>query len=82
MRLGKIGLGRDRLALRARGVFVVFEFVERDAEIAQRGRHFGIDLERGARGVGGELGAAGEAEHFAEIGVKQRDLAARAWPRA
>ncbi len=70
MRLGKIGLGRDRLALRARGAFVILQLVQRDAEIAQRRRHIRIDLERAARRFGGKFGAAGKAQHLAEIGVK------------
>ena len=39
-----------------------------------------ISIARRAR-FGGELGAAGEAEHLAEIGVKQRDLWAPAGSR-
>ena len=74
MRLGKIGIGGDRLALRRGGFLVFFELVERDAEIAQRRRHGRLDIERRAGGRGRELRPAGEPEHFAEIGMKQRDM--------
>ena len=74
VRFGKIGIGGDRLAMGARGLLVVFQLVERDAEIAQRHRHDGIDLDRAPGFLDGELGAAGKSQHFAEIGVKQRDI--------
>jgi len=74
VRLGEFRIGGDRLAVDARGLLVVLELVERDAEIAQRHRHVGLDLDRPPRQFGRELGAAGETQHLAEIGVKERDL--------
>jgi hypothetical protein len=70
MAFGEIGIGRDRLALCARCFLVVFEFVKRDAEIAQGRRHVGVDLERAARLFDGEARAAGDAQHFTEIGME------------
>ena len=74
VRFGKIGVGRDRLAMGACCLLVIFQLVERDAEIAQRHRHDGIDLDRAPGFLDRKLGAAGEAQHFAEIGMKQRDI--------
>ena len=74
MRFGEVGLGRDRLAMGAGGLFVILQLVERDAEIAQRHRHMRIDRERAPRRVGGEPGTPRQPQHLAEIGVKQRGL--------
>ncbi|HEY1540906.1 MAG TPA: hypothetical protein VGG01_00725 [Xanthobacteraceae bacterium] len=74
VRLAEIGLGGDRAPLRARRLLVILELVECDAEIAQRRRHGRVDLERAPGFVGRELGAAGKAQHLAQIGMKQRIL--------
>ena len=70
---GVIGFGGDRPALRVGGRLVILQFVERDAEIAQCRRHIRLEFERASRGFGGKPGPAGQPQHFAEIGVKQRD---------
>ena len=63
VRLGEFRVGGDRLAVDARGLLVVLELVERDAEIAQRHRHVGLDLDRPPRSIrrrawGGRRGGA------------------------
>jgi len=55
-------------------LLVLLELVERDAEVAVRRRHVGIDLDRAPRLVGGEFWPAGEPQHLAEVGAKERDL--------
>ena len=74
VRFGEIRAGGDGLALRQRRFLVVFQFVERDAEIAQGRRHRRLDFERAPRLRHREPRPSGEAEHLAEIGMKQSDV--------
>ncbi len=74
VRLGEIRIGGYRLPLRVGGLFVVFQLIERDTEITQGRRHFRLDRRaRAAPASTASLRSASEPEHFAEIGVKQRN---------
>ena len=71
----------DEIFLYGDGAIVMLERLlelalveQRDAEIAQRARIIGIDLERAAPGGDRLVDAAGEAAHLAEIGVIERNV--------
>ena len=70
MRFSKVRSGSDRLAMRLGSVLVGLQLIQRDAEIAERHRHIGLDRERAPRGLHGQTRAAGYPQHLSEIGVE------------
>ena len=71
---GEVGIERDGAVVIAERLLELALIEQRDAEIAQRVRIIGVDLERAAAGGDRLVGAAGEAAHLAEIGVVERDV--------
>src|SRR3954467_10894194 len=57
-----------------RRLLVVFHFIERDAEIAQRLRIVGPQRERAAALLNRLVRQPGEAAHLAEVGMIERDV--------
>jgi hypothetical protein len=69
--LGEVGLDGGRLTVGFDRLVVIPHFEKRDAEIAQRHRHLRLDRQRAPRRFRGETRPSGDAQHLAEIGVKQ-----------
>ena len=74
MRVDEIFLNRDGAVVMLERLLEFALVEQRDAEIAERARLIGIDFERAAAGGDRLVGVAGEAAHFAEIGVIERHV--------